>query len=136
MSEYINSIHHIGYLVKNIEKSILEFKSLGYDTISDITYDNIRDIDICFMKNNGYCIELVCPCSNKSIVYSLLKKLGEGPYHICYEVNNIDKSSEILREKGYFPLGEKIIAPALDNRLVIFFQKKYVGMIELVEKNM
>ena len=39
-------IHHIGYLVKKIEKAISAFLDLGYIVEKETIYDNYRDIDI------------------------------------------------------------------------------------------
>lgn len=34
-------IHHIGYLVKNIDKAIEKFKQLGFKRVSETTCDEI-----------------------------------------------------------------------------------------------
>ena len=52
-------IHHIGYLVKNIECSIKHFSHLGYYVEKPIFRDVSRKSDICFMKNGEYVIELI-----------------------------------------------------------------------------
>lgn len=44
------SIHHIGYLVKKIEKARQAFLSLGYEAEQDIVYDHIRKVNICFLS--------------------------------------------------------------------------------------
>lgn len=46
-------VHHIGYAVKNLEKAIDDFSSLGYRLVSDIVDDAIRNVRICFMENGG-----------------------------------------------------------------------------------
>lgn len=124
--------HHIGYLVKNIERAIHRFNALGYETVSDITYDKYRDIDICFLRNGPYLVELVMPCSENSVVYGLLKKSGCSPYHICYRVDNIDKEAAVLREQGYLPMGEIWPAPALHDSPAAFYFNRWLGIIELI----
>lgn len=130
----MKKIHHIGYLVKNIEKATSEFIKLGYETCGDVVYDDIRCIDILFLEKDGYKIELVKPIGEKSVVHSLIKKVGVGPYHICYEVDDIEKAGQELRENGYVSLDESNPAVAIDGRCVAFFYNRYLGMIELVEK--
>ena len=68
------SIHHIGYLVKKIEKARQAFLSLGYEAEQDIVYDHIRTVTICFLVKDGYRIELVAPVSEDSVVSGLLMK--------------------------------------------------------------
>ena len=43
-------IHHIGYLVKNLSEARDTFIQLGYKMISDIIYDKMRKVEICFLK--------------------------------------------------------------------------------------
>ena len=128
-------IHHVGYLVKKIDKSIKSFEALGYKKESEICYDEYRDIDICFMNKDGYRIELVMPKSQESVVYKMLKKIGVSPYHLCYEVNNVDDAIKLFTtEKGYVLMGEKCKAPAIDNNYVVFLFNKDIGIIELLER--
>lgn len=124
---------HIGYLVKDIQESIAQMAFLGYQQISEIVYDPYRDIDICFMQNQGYTIELITPKSEQSVIAKLAKKIGVSPYHICYDVTNIDSAVQELRERGYIPTGEKLQAPALGNHDAVFLYHPHVGIVELVE---
>lgn len=127
--------HHVGYLVKNIEKAILEFKQLGYIAISAVIYDPHRDINVCFLKNQDLCVELVMPASDKSVVFSLSKKMSGMPYHICYSVEDIGKEAQNLRERGYLPLGQAMPAPALGGALAACYFCQGIGIIELICPN-
>lgn len=127
--------HHIGYLVKNMGKSTNQFKALGYELCSDVVYDEYRDIDICFMKNNGYVVELIVPKSEASVVAKLQKKIGVSPYHICYITDDISRDIEELRGHGYVPMGEPQIAPAIGGSMAAFMFNPNVGILEIVEAN-
>lgn len=124
--------HHIGYLVKNMNKAIREFQRLGYEAVSEVTYDAYRDINICFLRNHGLCVELVEPVSERSVVYGMLKKTGAMPYHICYLVEDLAKEAVALRERGYLPMGEPVPAPALKNVPAAFYFNRQLGIIELI----
>ena len=133
--KYIESlkIHHIGYLVKNLTKSLSLFSAFGYRVTKDRVYDAIRGINICFMEKDGYMIELVEPVEKDSVVSNLRKKIGNGPYHICYEVGNLAEAVKEL-EEDHFVVWEKAeVAPALDDRRVIFLLHAQMGLIELLE---
>lgn len=127
-------VHHIGYLVKKIDRAIPQFEKLGFVKNGEIVYDEIRDIDILFMNNDAYCIELVSPKSEKSVTWDLLKKMGATPYHLCYYSSNLEEDIDNLREAGYVPAGEPLPAPALGNKRVVFMYSRYSGMIELCEE--
>ena len=126
-------IDHIGYLVKNMEKSIEEFQKLGYSIEVASLYDSDRDVTICFMRNDAYRIELVSPCSEKSVVYEQLKRVGNSPYHICYRVTDIDYTLREFREKKYVIIKQPQAAIAFIGKKVAFIYHKNVGMVELVE---
>ena len=127
-------IDHIGYLVKDIDKSIEQFGELGYEIKQSTIYDNLRDVKICFMEQQGYVIELVAPCSEKSVVYEQLKKIGQTPYHVCYRVDNLEETIAQLRTKKYVIMREPEEAVAFDGKRVVFMYHRSVGMIELVEE--
>ena len=126
-------IHHIGYLAKDMEKAAASFEALGYVKETETVYDSIRDVDIIFMTNDGYRIELVSPKSDRSPVYATLKKLGNAPYHICYCCDDIEETVSRLREEGYPPAGETEPAPAIGGARVCFMFRRQTGLIELVE---
>lgn len=127
-------IHHIGYIVKNIAKSIPKFEELGFTPEGETVYDGHRDIDILFMTNGGYRIELVSPKSEQSVVYDTLKKFGNSTYHICYYSDDIEKDTSDLSKNGYVMLGEPLEAPAISGKRVCFLFSRQVGLIELVER--
>lgn len=125
-------IHHIGYLVKKIEKAQKTFLTLGYQAETDVVYDPIRDIHICFLEKDGYRIELVSPASENSVVSGLLKKYKNCPYHICYEAEDYESASAALSEAGFLAIDTPTEAPALNGRKVAFFSSPVIGMIELL----
>ena len=126
-------IHHVGYLVKKIEKAIKAFEGLGYTLEREAVFDEYRKANICFLEKDGYVIELVSPVSKDSVVAELLKKYGNAPYHICYEVENMEKEVNSLLEQHYVMCSELHSAIAIDNRNVCFLIHPYLGMVELLE---
>lgn len=126
-------VHHIGYLVKRIEKAKEKFIELGYMVESDIVYDDIRKIDICFLIKDGYRVELVSPKSDDSVVSGLMSKYKNSPYHICYECDDYDEAYNYLTSNGYVAMGELLDAPAIQGHKVVFLMNSMLGMIELIK---
>ena len=127
-------VHHLGYLVKKKEAAKKAFSSLGYEVTDDWVHDELRGVDLCFMKKDNLLVELVCPFSDDSVVSGLKKRNGNGPYHICYVSESIEKDAETLRDLGYLPTTEAEPAPAFGGKNVQFFIHPMLGMIELVEE--
>lgn len=125
-------IHHIGYLVKKIEKAKQTFESLGYHVEQDTVYDDIRKVDICFLNKDGYRVELVSPVSPDSVVAGLVKRYKNCPYHICYETGDYETACARLLAEGFLAIDTPTPAPALGGRQVRFFTSPLIGMIELL----
>lgn len=126
-------IHHIGYLVKKMDKAVKAFLDLGYTLVQDVVLDDYRQVTICFMEKDGYKIELVSPSSKESVVFDLMKKMGNTPYHICYETEDMDAQIAALLAEHYVICSEKHEAIAIAGKRVCFLIHPSIGMIELVE---
>ena len=105
----------------------------GFVREGGIVYDPLRDIEILFMVNGDYRIEIVAPKSSASVVAGMLKKTGASPYHICYCCENILSGQEELSERGYSVVSEIQPAIAIAGRNVCFMYNRHIGIIELVE---
>lgn len=126
-------IHHIGYLVKKIDRAKQTFETLGYRIEQDTVYDDIRKVDICFLVKEGYRVELVSPASPDSVVSGLIKKYKNAPYHICYETEDFEAALAELTAGGFLAIDTPTPAPALGGRKVVFLTSAAAGMIELID---
>lgn len=132
----IGHLHHIGYLVKNMDHSLKAFQALGYSLCSEVVFDDLRQSDIAFLSNGGvFCnIELVAP-HKESDIYPLLKIYKNSPYHLCYEVDGIDEVIKLLKKMGFMMF--KKVEPAMaigPNAKVAFMMNTSIGMIEIVQQ--
>lgn len=138
-------IDHIGYLTRDMHKSIQWFNSTeggNFSMISDIIEDcqavgengEKRNVSLCFLQNaQGYTIELVSPIQENSIVMGMLEKHGEGAYHICYQTDCLLDTIDRMKKEGWIVVKEPSMAIAFDNALVAFLYRMGIGLIELVE---
>jgi len=126
-------IHHIGYLVKSIKKALPEFLAIGYRQETDVILDETRNVEIVFLLKDMQRIELVSPKGKDSAIGNLHKKIGNSPYHICYEVDNLENTIDKLEADGYILSVEPQSAPAIDNKRVAFLFNTAIGLIEIVE---
>lgn len=131
-------VHHIGYLVKDIQEAEKEFKKLHAQMLMTATYDLDRQAYMSFMDVDGYVVELVCP-DRASNLYPLLKKYKNSPYHMCYEVENLQESISEMEAEGFVcfkqPEDAKMI-DILQNTLgckVAFLMSSSIGMVELLQ---
>lgn len=126
-------IHHIGYLVKKLNKAQEAFEALGYTAEGAVVQDEIRKVNILFLEKDGYRVELVSPYAADSVVAGLMKTYKNTPYHICYEAADFETDIAWLEGNGYVRMDEPTAAPAIEGRRVTFFMNPALGMIELLE---
>lgn len=127
------TIEHIGYITKSIEKTAETFQVLGY-VAEAIVNDDTQKTRICFLRKEGeVSIELVEPYPENATMLKMLKK-GTTPYHTCYSVSDLQVTIEKLKDIGFAPLFLPVAAPAFGNRLICYFWKNDIGLIEVVEQ--
>ncbi len=127
-------VHHIGYLVKNLDKARAKFEVLGYSAEGPVTYDDYRGIDIQFLINGETRVELIKQVKEDSIVANLYDRYKNSPYHICYIADHFEEDIEYLRKNGFVEIDEPHEAPALNDKKVTFFMNASIGIIELLEE--
>ncbi len=128
------TIHHIGYLVKKLERARTACEALGYGVERETVRDEFRKVDIVFLEKDGYRVELVSPYDSASVVAGLLTRTGNSPYHVCYEVDDLDAEIAHLRDARYVLSGDPAPAPACGGARVAFLVHPYLGMVELLQK--
>ena len=128
--------HHIGYVTDSIANTSAPYVQAGYQA-TPVIDDEIQRVKICFLTKDGMPrVELIEPIDEQSSVNKILKKNGVAPYHVCYEVDDINATvDELVDVQGYIPLFRPVEAIALDNKLICYLYKKEVGFIELVNKD-
>ena len=123
-------VHHTGIIVNSIDKEVELYKALGYSVYGDIVNDEIQCNKILFLQMGNEKIELIEPMDSKSSVYNLPK----GYAHICYEVKDLDAHINDFKEKRIgVVFTEKLTAPAIDNRAIVFAYLKNKTIVEFVE---
>ena len=126
--------HHIGFAVKNIEKTAKIYIEQDWD-MSNPVIDTTQNVRIAFLKKKNMPLyELVEPIDEKSPVVKTLNKNGVAPYHICYQVDDIMKAIKELRQNRFIPLFKPVPAPAINNKRICYLFNAEIGLIEIVEK--
>ena len=132
--KHLKSISHIGYAVKDIQQTARHYVCVGWE-LSEIFEEKVQNTKIAFLTKEGFpTIELVSPLNlTKSPVDNILAQNGVSPYHICYEVDDIEQAVEDLYEEDFKPLFLPIESVAMGNRRICYLHHLEVGFIEIVE---
>ena len=124
--------HHIGIASDDINKEYSAFRLIGYNSGSDIFYDNNQGIKGLFIESNCMPrLELLENLENSTTLnYFTDKKIKM--YHFGYFTENIDKTKDILCS-----LGAKVISPIKKSTYfktnICFLMLKNTFIIELID---
>lgn len=139
-------LDHIGFVVAKIEDFTSVLRTIGFETFTKPVGDYDKNVNASFVpvgeKDDIY-LEVLEPINERSAVYNFLKKTGGGLHHLCFEVNDIEKASKELEEKGFRMVSPPTDCTAYDENLertcetatrISFFLLPNRLLIELVEK--
>ena len=129
-------LHHIGILVKDINKASSEYvQKFGYSIQSGIIHDPVQTAFVQFLKlqDDAAYVELIYPDGPGSKLTKQLKK-GGGLNHFCYQTEHIEDSCRDLYAKGMFILQQPVAAVAFPGRRIAWCMGGDGIPVELVEK--
>ena len=93
-------LHHIGIVVKNIQQSLGEIsKFIKFEETTVPALVNSQKVNVCFLKTSDVYLELIEPIGNDSPVKKF-SELGGGFHHLCFEVKDIYKELEKMKDQG------------------------------------
>lgn len=126
--------HHMGVATPDIDKTVAQYRNMGYEVDGAIVYDPRQNVNICFLSHPSMPrVELLSPVDESSPVVQTINKNGVSPYHTCYTVANLDEAVKDFRGLKYMIVSKPKPACAIDGRRVAFLFHKDIGLIELVE---
>ena len=127
--------HHFGLAVNEFSKALTFHKNLGYDCSDPIT-DLLQNVELVLCTSKKYpTVELIKPINNKSPVINYLRKNSEIIYHVCYELENIEKDvTTLFSNNRVICISEPQPAILFCNRLVGFYYVNGVGLIEVLQQ--
>lgn len=94
-------LDHIGVAVKNIEEALEIFIKLGFEPPKKGVgeFPELKFRNAMLRIGDNY-IELLESSDPNSDIGRFIEKKGEGLFHLCIEVDDIDQEINSLKEKG------------------------------------
>lgn len=129
-------LHHVGFVVANIESSMPAFvRSLSAQWDGRIFEDPHQKVKVAFLttRPEDAAIELVEPVGQDSPVQRFLKEKGGGLHHACYEVADLDKELADFRGRGAVIAKRPKPAVAFDGRRIAWVITPEKFLVELLE---
>ena len=125
-------LHHIGFVVENIEQSVEIFELIGLkksgEKVEDLNQNNFLQM---MEDSNGNRIELIEPIDENSTV----NKYNKGLHHLAFTTNNEEELLKTIKANRLGKIFTKDIpAPLFNNKNVSFGYLKNDLLIEIVSK--
>jgi methylmalonyl-CoA/ethylmalonyl-CoA epimerase len=123
----------VGVVTRDIAASSAFYAKLEY-AASRTFEDPLQKVSIILMRRQeSPLIELIFPTDPTSPAMGWLKRVKAGPYHTCYEVEDLDAQIDFFASNGFSPLHEPLPAVAFELRRVVFLWSNEVGLVELLQ---
>ena len=131
------SLHHIGFVVADIQKEIEGFgKSLAATWDGKTFHDPLQKAKVAFLRTecrSDALLELIEPADRDSPVTRFLQK-GGGLHHLCYEVADLERHLNKMRAGGAVILQHPLPAVAFENRHIAWVGTRERLLLEFLER--
>jgi len=131
------SLYHIAIAVNNLkdaEKLYEDVIGLKITHREEIPEQGVRTTMLQPAGKTGTAIELLEAIDDSSPIAKFIEKKGEGIHHICFYVDNIEKTLKELKIKGIKLLDEKPRLGAYNSKVAFIHPKAMNGvLVELAE---
>ena len=130
----LKKINHIGIAVKNIKEAAEKYVGLTNITDYETEYVEGQDVDVAMFKVGESKIELLQGRTENSPISKYLEKNREGLHHVAYEVEDVEKALNELKEKGYRLIDETPRVGAGGHKIAFIHPKSTGGVLtELIQ---
>jgi methylmalonyl-CoA/ethylmalonyl-CoA epimerase len=119
------TFHHVAIAVASIE-------DCGFTNIR-VFEDPIQNVSVAFLECGGCRIELVAPRSTEGPVSGALKR-RQKLLHMCFEVEDLDKSVAFATSRGFTCIADPVPAIAFGGRKIAWLYERQYGLFELLER--
>jgi methylmalonyl-CoA epimerase len=128
-------LNHIGVAVKNLEDAEKKFSSVFHTEFPEPEIVAEQKVKVSFATLPNMRIELLEPTASDSPISKFLEKRGEGIHHLSFEVDDIEKELQRLKESGIQLIDDKPKHGA-EGYLVAFLHPKSTNgvLIEISQK--
>lgn len=124
-------LHHVGYVVKSIEKYE---KNIVFSQKLKEVIDPVQNAKLAlYAIGGGSYIELIEPLSETAFTYNFLQKnSGTHYHHLCYAVKNIEQITALKEQLRLIDILGPVPAILFDNKMVYFFYSRNKEIIEFL----
>jgi methylmalonyl-CoA/ethylmalonyl-CoA epimerase len=91
---------HVGVAVKNVEQMVAIYSRMGDFQVKQTEVPG-QKAKVALLKAGETSVEFLEPTSEDSTLAKFIRERGEGLHHIAFEVDDIEKTTEELKARGF-----------------------------------
>ena len=129
-------VNHIAIAVPNVKEAALKWQQALNMKKSEIIILEEHGVKVVFLEFSNLKIELLEPLNNKSPISKFLEKNPKGGmHHICFEVEKITETINLLKNKNINILGDGNPKIGAHHKPVVFLHPNDLSgtLVELEE---
>ena len=134
--DLFTAIDHVGIAVPDLDEAIAFYRdTYGMRVLHEETNEEqgVREAMV-GVGSSGSCIQLLAPLSESSTIAKFLDRHGPGIQQLAYRVEDVEKVSQVLRERGIRTLYDEPRRGTAGSRINFLHPKDAGGvLVELVE---
>ena len=134
--DLFTAIDHVGIAVPDLDEAIAFYRdTYGMTVLHEETNEEqgVREAMV-GVGDSGSCIQLLAPLSDESTIAKFLDRNGPGIQQLAYRVEDVEKVSQVLRERGIRTLYDEPRRGTAGSRINFLHPKDAGGvLVELVQ---
>ena len=91
---------HVGVAVRSVDQILAIYSKLGEFEVKQTEVAG-QKAKVALLKAGDTSVEFLEPTSEDSTLAKFIRERGEGLHHIAFEVDDIEKTTEDLKGKGF-----------------------------------
>jgi methylmalonyl-CoA epimerase len=125
---------HVGVAVKSVDQMLAIFGKIGDFQVSktEVPGQNAR---IAMLRAGETSVEFLEPTSEDSTLAKFIRDRGEGLHHIAYEVDDIEKTTDELKARGFRFIYDKPADGKFGSRVNFIHPKSTGGILVELTQN-
>ena len=124
---------HVGVAVKSVDQMLAIYSKIGEFQVkqTEVAGQKAR---VALLKAGETSVEFLEPTSEDSTLAKFIRERGEGLHHIAFEVDDIEKTTEELKAKGFRFIYDKPADGKFGSRVNFMHPKSTGGiLVELTQ---
>ena len=125
---------HVGVAVKSVEQMLAIYGKIGEFQVTQTDVPG-QKAKVALLKAGDTSVEFLEPTSEDSTLAKFIRERGEGLHHIAFEVDDIEKTTEELKARGFRFIYDKPANGKFGSRVNFMHPRSTGGiLVELTQR--